>query len=146
MAPICCHEACKGRFFLTRFSYFFAWYPFEYSCVVLDPILTPFLSIWIVFLVDLGVLAPGALPERSWKPSTTPVRFLMICCWIFRSNSMHITYNLKTFAVSCSLILFPCPCFSHVSGCEPFHVNASPWPSTGSPSTCVYWHNYISVA
>ena len=41
-----------------------------------------------------SVLAPGALPERSWKPSTTPVGFLMICCWIFTSNSMHMSYTL----------------------------------------------------
>ena len=83
-----------------------------------------------------SVLAPGALPERSWKPSTTPVGFLMICCWIFTSNSMHMSYTLhatrwisddlvldfhiefsayviqfKTCTVSRSLILLPCPCF-----------------------------------
>ena len=58
-----------------------------------------------------SVLAPGALPERSWKPSTTPAKFLMICCWIFTSNSVHMSYNLKTCTVSRSLILLPCPCF-----------------------------------
>ena len=83
-----------------------------------------------------SVLAPGALPERSWKPSTTPVGFLMICCWIFTSSSMHMSYTLhatrwisddlvldfhiefsayviqfKTCTVGRSLILLPCPCF-----------------------------------
>ena len=45
-----------GASFYLDFPLFFAGYPFDYSCVVLGYILTPFLSIWIAFLVDLGYI------------------------------------------------------------------------------------------
>ena len=126
MAPIWCQEACAGSFTLTLFSSFFRRVSFRlFLCcfgfyfdtlfVDLDCISCRFGLHFGTLLAGLGffpsVLAPGALPERSWKPSTTPVGFLMICCWIFTSNSVHMSYNLKTCAVSCSLILLPCPCF-----------------------------------
>ena len=150
MAHIWCQEACAGRFILTRFSSFFRRVSFRlFLCcfgfyfdtlfVDLDCISCRFGLYFGTLLAGLGffpsVLAPGALPERSWKPSTTPVGFLMICCWIFTSNSMHMSYTLhatrwisddlvldfhiefsayviqfKTCTVSRSLTLLPCPC------------------------------------
>ena len=109
MGPIWCQEACAGRFILTRFSSFFRRVYFRlFLCcfrlyfdtlfVDLDCISCRFGLHFGTLLAGLGffpsVLAPGALPERSWKPSTTPVGFLMICCWIFTSNSMHMSYTL----------------------------------------------------
>ena len=109
MGPIWCQEACAGRFILTRFSSFFRRVYFRlFLCcfrsyfdtlfVDLDCISCRFGLHFGTLLAGLGffpsVLAPGALPERSWKPSTTPVGFLMICCWILPSNSMHMSYTL----------------------------------------------------